>query len=252
VLFRRLLDLRPLLRADGALLLVLLLLVDAAILGLHLSLTLFGVPGGDHFDLGVDRSYGELLMYIKFGWIAVLAFLLAWQRRTAVFVMLGIGSLVILLEDALILHERIGWHLNEAVLGMLPALRGLGILSLQLGELLWLGLLSLVIGVGFVVAFRRADEDDRRDALSISVFFVLMAFFAVVVDTVHSFFPFGSLGDAVFTFIEDGGELVSMTPATALAFALVLRSLRSADLEGQPSTTMSSTVLSGRSPRQRA
>lgn len=250
--FRRLFDFRPLLRAEGALLLVLFLLADAAILGLHLSLTLFGVPGGDQFDLGVDRSYGEMLMYIKFGWIAVLAFVLARQRRAAVFAVLGAGSLVILLEDALILHERIGWHLNELILGLFPALRGLGILSVQLGELLWLGLLSLVIGVGFVVAVRRADEHDRRDALSISAFFVLMAFFAVVVDTVHSFFPLGSVGDAVFTFIEDGGELVSMTPATALAFALVLRSLRSSDLEGQSSTTISSSVLSGRSPRQRA
>ena len=119
-------DLRPLRQSDGALLLVLLFVVDIAILALHVSLTLFGVPGGEHFDLGVDRSYGEMLMYIKFGWIAVLAFVLARQRRAAVFAVLGAGSLVVLLEDALILHERIGWYLNGWVLELFPSLQGWG------------------------------------------------------------------------------------------------------------------------------
>ena len=123
---------------------------------------------------------------------------------------------------------------------------------MQVGELLWLGLLTVIIGTGFIIAFVRAEARDRRDALSVAVFFVVLAFFALVVDTVHSFFPLGSVGDAVFTFIEDGGELVAMTPATALIFALVLTATRSAGGEGQPSTTISETDLSGRSPRHRA
>lgn len=231
---------------------MLLLVVDVAVLALHLSLKTFGVPGGDEFDLGVDRSFGEMLMYIKLGWITVLGFMLARARRAAVFAMLAVSSFILLLEDALILHERIGWHLNTLILAAFPVLEGLGILSVQLGELLWLGALSVVVGVGFIISFRRANARDRKDALSIAVFFAVLAFFAVVIDTVHSFFPFGSVGDVIFTFIEDGGELVALTPATALAFALVLTSLRSANLESQDSTAISSIDLSGRSPRQRA
>ena len=239
-------------RSEGALLLVLLLLVDVAILGLHLSLKLFGVPGGEQFDLGVDRSNGEMLMYIKFGWIAVLGMVLARRRRAAVFAVLALGSLILLLEDALILHERIGWRLNTLVLDAFPALDGLGILSVQLGELLWLGGLGVLIMVGFVIALLRANPRDRTDSLSIAVFFVVLAFFAVVIDTVHSYFPFGSVGDVVFTFIEDGGELVALTPATALIFALVLGSMRTARPVDQDSTTISETDLSGLNPRQRA
>lgn len=232
------------------LLLTLFLTVDVAIVGLHLLLKLFGTPAGEHFDLGVDRSYGEMLMYIKLGWISVLAFLLARRRRSPIFAAVALGSLVILLEDALILHERIGWHLNTRVLDEIPALNGIGILSVQLGEMLWLGALSILIGLIFIVAYFRADARDRRDALSIGVFFAAVAFLAVVVDTVHSLFALGSFGDLVFTVLEDGGELIALSPAVALTFALVSTSLRT-EGSGQESVEISETDLSGRSPRQR-
>ncbi|WP_243232570.1 hypothetical protein [Microbacterium sp. CIAB417] len=248
---RRLLDFRALRRSDGALLLVLFLLVDAAIVALHLSLKVFGTPAGEAFDLGVDRSYGEMLMYVKLGWITVLGILLARRRRTAVFGAIAAGSLLLLLEDALILHERIGWHLNEGVLDALPALAGLGILSVQLGELLWLGVVGVTIVVLFVVSFLRAGPVDRRDALSIAVFFVAVGFFALVVDTAHSLFALGSPGDLFFTVLEDGGELIALTPAVALAFAFAAESASTPD-QDQDSTTISSTRLSGLRPRQRA
>lgn len=219
---RTLIDLHALRRPTGALLLLLFLLVDAAIIALHVSLKAFGVPAGEHFDLGVDRSYGELIMYVKLGWISVLAVILARRRRSGVFAAIAAGSLVLLVEDAFILHERIGWRLNETVLEALPQLAGLGILSVQLGELIWLGALGLVIAVTFVVSFRRAAPAERRDGLSIALFFVVMGFFALVVDTLHSLFAFGSIGDVVFTVLEDGGELLALTPAVALAFALVV------------------------------
>lgn len=245
------LDFASLRRPDGTLLLALFLAVDVAIVGLHLALKLIGTPAGDHFDLGVDRSYGEMLMYIKLGWISALAFLLARRRRSPVFASLALGSLILLLEDALILHERIGWHLRSWILELIPGLNGLGILSLQIGELLWLGALTIVIGCSFVVSVLRADPVDRRDALSIGVFFAAVAFFAVVVDTVHSLFAFGSVGDLVFTVIEDGGELIALSPAVALSFALVStsRGVKSVD---QDSTAISETALSDRRPRQRA
>ncbi|MEJ1088338.1 hypothetical protein WDU99_08420 [Microbacterium sp. Mu-80] len=224
---RRLIDLRPLRHDTAALLLVMLVLVDLAVIALHLAYTLLGVPAGVHFDLGVDRSYGEFLLYIKFGWIAVLGVVLARRRRAAVFAAIAAGSLVLLLEDALILHERIGWHLNERILAALPGLSGWGILSVQLGELLWLGVVAVVVATLFVISYLRAGTDDRRDAAGIVLFFAVLVFFAVVVDTVHSLFALGSLGDVIFTVIEDGGEIVALTPAVALAFALATDSARS-------------------------
>lgn len=222
----RFLDLGPLSRPDGALLLTLFLAADVVIVVLHLTLKLFGILAGDHFDLGVDRSYGEMLMYLKLGWITMLAVQLARRRRSALFAALAFGSLVLLLEDAFIVHERIGWHLNPWVLETIPALEGVGILSVQIGELLWLAVIGLVVGIAFVVTFVRADPRDRRDALSIVVFFAAVAFLAVVVDTVHSLFAFGSVGDLVFTVIEDGGELIVLSPAVALAFALASTATR--------------------------
>lgn len=214
------LDLSGLRSGVGLTLLWLFLLVDIVLLGLHLSATLIGAPGGVHFDLGVDRAYSEMLMYLKFGWITVLCALLARRRRAPVFVAVALGSLVLLVEDALILHERIGWILNDRVLQSLPGLAGRGILSVQIGELLWLGAIGVVILLVFVLSYRRADARDRRDAVSIALFFGVLAIFAVVVDTVHSLFALGSVGDIVFTVLEDGGEMLALTPAVALAFAL--------------------------------
>ncbi|MGM1016791.1 MAG: hypothetical protein ACQEW8_04560 [Actinomycetota bacterium] len=222
------LDLGGLRGGVGLTLLWLFLLVDIVLLALHLAHTLLGVPGGSAFDLGVDRSYSEMLMYVKFGWIGVLAVLLARRREAPVFAALALVSLVLLLEDSLILHERIGWFLTERVTDLIPAIDGLGILSVQIGELLWLGAIGVVILIVFVLTYRRARPRDRTDALSIAAFFAVLAFFAVVVDTVHSLFAFGSAGDIVFTVLEDGGEMMALTPAVALAFALVHASDRGA------------------------
>lgn len=220
---RRVLDFRALRRSSGLLLLVLFLLVDIGLVALHLLVGV-GASGLPHYHLGVDRSYSEAVIYIKLGWITVLALLLARRRHTPVFAALALGSLLLLIEDAFTLHEQIGWHLNGWVLATFPALGTFGLLSFQVGELLWLGALGTVILGMFVVGYVRADARDRCDALSIAVFFGIVAFFAVVVDTIHSFSAPGSLSDAILTLVEDGGELIALSPAVALAFALAAES----------------------------
>ena len=212
------------LRSDvGFLLLALLLVVDVAVVALHLAHVLFGVPGGKAFDLGVDRSFGEFAMYIKLGWISILAAMLASRRRSPVFAAVAMCSLVLLVEDAFILHERVGQGLAAAVVAAFPSLEGVGILSIQVGELIWLAAVAAVLLIVLLVAYRHAVPEDRRDARSILLFFAVVGVLAIVVDSIHSVFAFGSLGDVVFTVLEDGGEMLALTPAVALTFALVVR-----------------------------
>lgn len=220
---RRLIDLAPLRRGVGALLLWLLILIDLVLVGLHVFRLASGTEEGMAADLGADRSYGELLVYIKLAWIAVLAVLVARRRRSRLFVALALISVIVLLEDALSLHERVGALLAGTVRSIAPALADQGILALQIGELVWLGAVSLVIGIVFVVAYVRADRIDRADARTIAVFFLIVAVLAVGVDTVHSVFELGSTGDIVFTVVEEGGELLAFSPPVAIAFALASR-----------------------------
>ncbi len=208
-------------RPDGLLLLVLFLTIDVLIVLTHLSQKLLGDPVQWTFDLGADRSYGEFFMYVKLVWFSIIAALIAWIRRSAVFAALGAAGLILLVEDAFLLHERMGHLLNDPLTRWLPSLGDIGILSLQLGELVWLAAAGLVVLVVFAVGYRRADGRDRADALAIAVFLGLLAVFAVVVDTIHSFFPLWTTGDLVFTVIEDGGELLSLSPVVALGFALL-------------------------------
>jgi len=219
----RFIDLRALRRAEAALLFRLLLVADAIVILLHLSYTGFGIPGDDTFDLGVDRSYGEMLGYLKLGAIAILTTMLARRRRAPLFGAIALTCLTVLLEDALILHERLGLALAAPVGTAVPALADVGILAVQVGELVWLGGIGVILVVILVVAWVRADPHDRRDAAGILLFLAVLGVLTIGVDTVHSVFEYGSLGDQVFTVIEDGGELMALTPAFAVAFGLVTR-----------------------------
>jgi hypothetical protein len=220
---RRLVDLAPLRHGVGALLLWLLVSIDLVLIALHLVRLVSGTEEGMAADLGADRSYGELLIYIKLAWIAALAVLVARRRGSRLFVALALISMIVLFEDALSLHERVGVLLAGTVRSIAPGFAGQGILALQIGELVWLGAVALVIGVVFIVAYRRADHPDRTDARTIAAFFLVVAVLAVGVDTVHSVFELGSTGDIVFTVIEEGGELVAFSPPVAFAFALASR-----------------------------
>lgn len=238
-------DLGPLRLPAGRMLLVLFLTIDAGILLAHLSGKLIGKPDSFVFDLGADRSYGELLMYIKLAWIAMLLALVARRRRSRVLAAVAIASVVLLVEDAFLLHERVGWALEDPIANAFPALRGHGILAIQAGELMWLAVVGTSILVMFVVAYRRGSPEDRRAALSIALFFGVLAVFAVGVDTIHSFFPLGSTGDLVLTLLEDGGEVVALTPPVALAFALALATSEPRVRAAPPAQT---DVLVGRLP----
>lgn len=207
----------------GRLLLVLFLITDTVLILFHLTHTLIGSPWEKAFDLGVDRSFGELLIAIKLCWILVLCLLIAWRRRSPVFVGLALVSLLVFAEDFLRLHERVGQALAPDMREAFPFLAEYGILALQAGELVWFAGISSVILIVFVAGYLKSERRDRRAALAIAAFFGVLAFFAIVVDTVHSFFHFGTTADLVLTMIEDGGEMVALSPAVALALALAVQ-----------------------------
>lgn len=230
----RLFDFQALRRPEAVALLVLFFVVDVILIVLHVGPRAIGATVGTYTDLGVDRAYGEFIMYIKLGWTSLLCLWLARVRHSALFAILGAICAILVVEDALTVHERVGFYLSETVATVIPALSDVGILSLQVGELLWLGALSVLLLVAFVMVFRRSPGPVRRDALSLSVFLLAMAFFAVVVDTIHSLFPLGSTMDLIFTTVEEGGELMALTPLVALAFALVMRA---AHAERSPGST---------------
>lgn len=87
----------------------------------------------------------------------------------------------------------------------------------------------MAFGVRAVAGTRaHAAARHARDATALAGFFVAFAFCAVVLDTVHSLTTMGTGLDTALTVLEDGGELVSMSPAVAFAYAIARREPTSA------------------------
>lgn len=211
------------------LLLVMLGCVDLLMVTAHLAQKLLGRPSAWFYDLGADHSWGELYLYLKWLWVALLGVVI-WRRlRAPVFLALSGVCGVLLLEDVLRAHERVGWALEQPLTQRFAVLEGRRLLAFQVGELLWLAGVALVILVILAVGWLRTRRPQRSQFVTLVSFFAIFAFFSVVIDSWHSLYPLKSLADTLLTALEDGGEVASMTPAVAYAFWLAIDAGRRRD-----------------------
>lgn len=207
------------------LLVVMLLFADVAMIVVHLTHKSWGYPRAWFYDLGADHSWGELYLYLKWVWIAFLA-LVIWRRyRASVFLAFSAICFVLFIEDSMKFRERISRALVYDVMDRFPIVAGRPLVAMQAIELVWLSGVTLGILLLFGVGWWRTDRQRRSEAFTLALFFALFAFVSVVIDTWHSFYDMGTLGDILLTTIEDGGEVFSMSPAVAYAFWLARRSL---------------------------
>jgi hypothetical protein len=197
-------------------LLAVLLLVDAALILLHVlhELRDMEVIGGRAWLasqlllLSEDRGYGEIWGYAKA--LAATAGLLAlcWRSRAPVFGALGFTFAVIVLDDSLMIHEVFGHRLATA-LAFEPSF---GLEAQDLGELMVWAMLGVVVVAALAVGFWRSNRRARATAAIYFGFFAALVFFAVGVDMLHI-----ALSDAfpgahrLWPLAEEGGELVTLS-----------------------------------------
>lgn len=103
-----LLALRAQLLRPGAMLLVVLIVVDLALFALHLAHTLLGLGLYGSWSLAADGGWAEVYQYLKWLWLAVLTAALAWRWREWRWLPLTAGFLFLLDTDALRTHETVG------------------------------------------------------------------------------------------------------------------------------------------------
>lgn len=205
-----------------ALVLILLLATDAVLILMHIAQKTVGIPPTATYDLGVDRSYAGMLLLMKWGWIGVLC-AVAWRSsRAPLMLSVAIVCAVLLVEDGLSIHERVGVALEPTVQALFRSSLD-HLVALQVGELVWYAVIVMIVVTVVAIGWARSDRSARADTGVLAVFFLAFAFCAVVLDSIHSLFPHGTAIDTVLTILEDGGELVSMSPAVAFAFALATR-----------------------------
>lgn len=164
----------------------------------HLNITNSFFYGKLRFS-SVDGSLMERWGYVKEACIvglAAYAFLKSKEFFYAAYAVLFLG---VLADDSLQIHEYIGTRLSD------PALLGK-----------WGSLPSavLVSGVPLALAlygFHKLSSSRKLPALMLLAGFGLMAFFAVFVDGLHSVLIGVEHFKTASAFIEDGGELLSLT-----------------------------------------
>lgn len=194
-----------------------LLLLDLVIIWLHIryGLAVFSGKQTPFLKISVDGSLGELFGYAKFLLAACLCLAVSRRPGNAIFLALGAVLLVMLLDDTLRLHERLGDALEHG-LGLSAAL---GLRGQDFGELLYGFAVGVPTVVFTVMAWQRTKTAYRQDAAITIGLIGVFLFFAVVVDVVHSFVSSARPGwSAELGLIEDGGELLVLSLLVAFVF----------------------------------
>lgn len=219
-----------------------LALGDLVVVLLHLAEVRVGPLGPDWFPSGRlrmnrDRGLAEAWGYAQTA-LAVALLLVVHQqaRQPLALAWAGVLTLVVL-DDSLTLHERIGTWTAQA--WGLPAPGGLR--GSDLGELVawaFMGVLALAL---LLLGTRASTPRQRRAMAPLLGGFLSLMFFAVVVDMAHQ--ALGSDGDRflgieinpALRFAEALGELISMTAILVAVLALLLTQETGQPTKGAPS-----------------
>jgi hypothetical protein len=183
-----------------------------------------GIPVlGDQWHIGYDASYAEMLGYLKLAIIVAVLSSIRGRRQRPIYLAFALIFTVVLLDDVLQLHERLGRGLADA-LG-LQALTGRT--GSALGQLVVWMMAGLFLLTGALAAFIRSSQEDRTNGVLLIGGLTLLGLFVAVVDGVHVVArrAFGD-GDLLFTVIEEGGEQLTLSLTCGLAL-LIRRELRS-------------------------
>jgi hypothetical protein len=183
-----------------------LLAVDAAFMFIHVVWIYTDVLDDVRFSLAKDRGYSEWWQYAKETAACVLLAVLALRLRAVVLAAWCLALAYIVLDDVLLLHERVNEHTRDWYEGI----ELYGFSPDDMADLVFTGVVGLTLASILAVAHWRARGSGRRISTGMFVLGVLFAAASIGMDAIGALFEatsFGTLG----SLLEDGGELVAMS-----------------------------------------
>lgn len=196
-------------------LLVLLVVVDFMFIAIHALHAWSPWLSRSHYSLESENGLAAIYQYIKHVWLAGCLALAFLQTRAKAFAAWTLLFVMLLLDDALEGHERIGRIIAASL--NIPAI--LGLRPADLGEVLvaaGMGCAALAI---VAITYWRGGSEARQLSADLMCLLVALAFFGVFFDVVHTIAYFNAPSIAqLFVMIEDGGEMLVVSAITAYAF----------------------------------
>lgn len=233
----------PIITLSFAAILLVLLAVDFGLVLLD-AIAFFAVKASlisaipDAIKITVDGAPPEMWGYVKWAIIIVSLVRLAIRDRWLVPFRWALVFLMVLIDDSMQGHEIIG----SMIAGSLPLPASLQSQSQDIAEVLVFAAMGAIAVLLTATLFTRNGPVARALSLRFLVIILFLAFFGVALDFLHQsikLFSEGTFAAAflpqIFALLEDGGEMIVASIATA--FVLTLPGLDSTPRQPEDAAT---------------
>ena len=223
--FFYLLQLKVLNKQNATLFLKLLLFADVTFIVVHFIS--FYTPYLNHeiFTLFEDRAIPEIYQYMKWSWITILLIYVSKKRRSFGYAAWALFFAYLLLDDAMLIHERVGIYFKNNFDFTPP----LGLRIADIGELAITVTVGMILLFLIALAYLKGKQVFRKVSHVMLILFLALIFFGVGVDmatiAIYGEVEVGGF-QSVLGVIEEGGE---MFVASLILWYVLLQSTREQD-----------------------
>lgn len=183
-------------------LLLMLLVADAAFIGLHIAVSVTGSKAY-LFKVYEEGGYPELYQYVKWLWLITALTYYVVKERKALFLPWVLVFGYFLIDDSLSAHEAFGRYVEANHSFAAP----FGLAAFDVAELFFSAAVGAVLLLALAWAYLRGTWAFKKTSRDLLVLVAALAMFGVAVDILAGMAGSGGL-KTVFMSIEDSGEML--------------------------------------------
>ena len=199
--------------------LVLLVSADLVFIALHFLWGFTPLLSDDLYSITRDRGYPEIYQYVKEFWIIILILSVYVKTEEIGYISWAMLFTYLLCDDAISIHEQVG----SIVANNLDFTPFFGLRLQDFGELA-ITAISMVLLLALICFFYlRGSSMFKNITRDLLVFLLVIAFFGVFVDMVHSAVKLGWKVSFILGIVEDGGEMIAISMVAWYVFLLNIR-----------------------------
>jgi hypothetical protein len=198
---------------------MLLICADLVFIALHSINGLTSILDNRLFSFERDGSYPEVYQYIKWFWLIVLMLHISISRRSYAYLAWGLVFAYFLVDDALMIHERVG----RIIAGNLAIRAPFGLRLQDLGEVAVSATAGVILLAVVGWAYWHGSQAFKKVSQDLLPLILALVFFGVGMDLVHVAIRLGWTVNFVLGVIEDGGQTLVASLIVWYVFLLAVR-----------------------------